>query len=47
MQIGGKPHVVRKHDVIFLPPGIEHDIENTGLIDLVFLVITSPVNDET
>ena len=46
MQIGGKAHVVRRHDVIFLPPGIEHDIENTGLVDLVFLVITSPVSDE-
>jgi len=46
MQVAGKPHVVRKHDVIFLPPGVEHDIENTGLVDLVFLVITSPVSDE-
>ena len=46
MQIGGKTHVVRKHDVIFLPPGIEHDIANTGLVDLVFLVVTSPVTDE-
>jgi len=46
MQIAGKPHVVRKHDVISLPPGVEHDIENTGLVDLVFLVITSPVSDE-
>jgi len=46
MQIAGKPHVVHKHDVIFLPPGVEHDIENTGLVDLVFLVITSPVSDE-
>ena len=46
MQIAGKSHVVRKHDVIFLPPGIEHAIENSGLVDLVFLVITSPVTDE-
>jgi mannose-6-phosphate isomerase-like protein (cupin superfamily) len=46
MQIAGKVHVVRKHDVIFLPPGVEHDIENSGLVDLVFLVITSPVLDE-
>jgi len=46
MQIAGKAHVVHKHDVIFLPPGVEHDIENTGLVDLVFLVITSPVLDE-
>jgi mannose-6-phosphate isomerase-like protein (cupin superfamily) len=47
MEIDGKKHVVRKHDVIFLPPGIEHSIANTGLIDLVFLVVTSPVSDDT
>lgn len=46
MDIDGKDHVVRKHDVIFLPPGIEHSISNSGLTDLVFLVITSPVTDE-
>jgi oxalate decarboxylase/phosphoglucose isomerase-like protein (cupin superfamily) len=37
---------VRKHDVIFLPPGVEHAISNTGLVDLVFLVVTSPVSDD-
>jgi mannose-6-phosphate isomerase-like protein (cupin superfamily) len=46
MEIAGKNHVVRKHDFIFLPPGVEHAISNTGLVDLVFLVITSPVSDE-
>ena len=46
MEIGSKKTVVRRHDVIFVPPGIEHSIENTGLIDLVFLVVTSPVSDE-
>jgi mannose-6-phosphate isomerase-like protein (cupin superfamily) len=45
MEIGGKRQVVRKHDVIFLPPGIEHSIANSGLVDLVFLVVTSPVTD--
>ncbi len=45
MEIDGKEYVVRKHDVIFLPPAIEHSIANTGLTDLVFLVITSPVGD--
>jgi mannose-6-phosphate isomerase-like protein (cupin superfamily) len=45
MNIDGKPHVVRKHDVIFLPPGVKHDIANTGLVDLVFIVVTSPVQD--
>jgi mannose-6-phosphate isomerase-like protein (cupin superfamily) len=46
MQIGGEVRVVRKHDVIFLPPGVEHSIANSGLVDLVFLVVTSPVRDE-
>src|ERR1700759_3961948 len=45
MEIAGKSHVVRKHDFIFLPPGVEHAISNSGLVDLVFLVITSPVSD--
>ena len=39
--------VVRKHDFIFLPPGVDHSIENTGLTDLVFLVVTSPVTDDS
>jgi mannose-6-phosphate isomerase-like protein (cupin superfamily) len=46
MEIAGRNHVVRKHDVIYLPPGIEHTIQNSGLTDLVFLVITSPTHDE-
>ena len=46
MEIAGKNHVVRKHDFIFLPPGVEHAISNSGLSDLVFLVITSPVTDD-
>ena len=45
MHIDGTAHVVRKHDVIFLPPGVTHDIANTGLVDLVFIVVTSPVED--
>ena len=46
MEIAGRNHVVRKHDFIFLPPGVEHAISNSGLVDLVFLVITSPVSDD-
>jgi oxalate decarboxylase/phosphoglucose isomerase-like protein (cupin superfamily) len=38
--------VVRKHDVIYIPPGVEHGICNTGLTDLTFIVVTTPVNDE-
>jgi mannose-6-phosphate isomerase-like protein (cupin superfamily) len=46
MEIDGKNYVVRRHDVIFLPPGVEHSIANSGVTDLVFLVVTSPVTDE-
>ncbi len=46
MEIGDRKQVVRKHDVIFLPPGVEHSIANSGLVDLVFLVVTSPVTDD-
>ena len=46
MEIGEETRVVRRHDVIFLPPGVEHAISNSGLVDLVFLVVTSPVTDD-
>ena len=46
MEIGNDKRVVRKHDFIYLPPGVEHAISNTGLVDLVFLVVTSPVSDD-
>ena len=46
MEISGEKSVVRRHDVIFIPPGIQHAIYNSGLTDLVFLVITTPITDE-
>jgi mannose-6-phosphate isomerase-like protein (cupin superfamily) len=32
--------------VVFIPPGVEHALYNTGLEPLTFLVITAPVSDE-
>ncbi len=46
MEMDGKRQVVRKHDVIDIPPGVEHAIYNTGLSDLTFIVATTPVDDE-
>jgi mannose-6-phosphate isomerase-like protein (cupin superfamily) len=46
MEIDGEKRLLRKHDVIYLPPGTMHAIQNSGLVDLVFLVVTSPVTDE-
>jgi quercetin dioxygenase-like cupin family protein len=46
MEIEQERRVVRRHDVIFIPPGVRHAIYNSGLTDLVFLVVTSPISDE-
>ena len=46
MELGDTRQVVRKHDFIFVPPGVEHSISNTGTVDLVFLVVTTPVTDD-
>lgn len=35
----------RRHDVIYIPPGVEHAFSNTGTTPLVFIVATSPVTD--
>ncbi len=45
MHVGSETHIVRKHDVIFIPPGIPHFIVNNGLTDLTFIVVTTPVDD--
>ena len=45
MEMDGRRRVVRKHDVIFIPPGIAHAITNSGLSDLTFIVVTTPVDD--
>lgn len=37
--------VVTKGYTMFVPPGINHAVENTGDEDLVFIVVTSPPND--
>ena len=45
MELDGARRVVRAHDYIFIPPGVEHAIYNTGLADLVFIVVTTPPSD--
>ncbi len=46
MELGSERRVVRRNDTIFIPPGLDHALYNTGLRDLTFLVITSPPTDE-
>ena len=45
MTIEDKTQIVRKHDVIFIPPGLAHSIVNNGVTDLTFIVVTTPVED--
>jgi len=45
VELDGRKQVVRKHDVVFVPPGVVHSLHNTGLTDLIFLVVTSPPDD--
>ena len=45
MVIDGEKTVVRRHDVVFIPPGASHSITNNGLTDLTFIVVTTPVED--
>ena len=39
MEIENTGRVVRKQDVIFIPPGLQHALYNTGLTGRVFLVV--------
>lgn len=46
MEIGDETRVVRKGDVIFITPGTEHAVHNSGLGDLTFIVATTPITDD-
>jgi len=39
-------HLMRPHDYVYVPPGIRHSFTNTGTAGLVFLVVTTPADDE-
>jgi mannose-6-phosphate isomerase-like protein (cupin superfamily) len=39
-------HLMRPHDYVYVPPGVRHSFTNTGTGGLVFLVVTTPTNDE-
>jgi mannose-6-phosphate isomerase-like protein (cupin superfamily) len=45
VELDGARHLVEPHMVVHIPPGVRHGIFNTGLEDLVFLVVASPPYD--
>src|SRR5258707_14681156 len=46
MEIEGRTTIVRRHDVIFIPPGVAHSIRNNGLAHPTFILAPTPVNDK-
>ncbi len=45
VELDGEKHLVEPHMVIHIPPGVRHGIFNTGLEDLIFIVVASPPSD--
>ncbi len=45
MILGDRRIVVEPHTSIFIPPHVVHAIENTGLDDLVFVVVSAPAQE--
>jgi mannose-6-phosphate isomerase-like protein (cupin superfamily) len=45
VELDGQRHLVSPGMVVFIPPGVEHGIANTGFEDLIFVVAASPPQD--
>jgi mannose-6-phosphate isomerase-like protein (cupin superfamily) len=38
--------LMRRRDYVLVPPGVRHSSTNNGTVPLVFMVVTTPVEDE-
>jgi mannose-6-phosphate isomerase-like protein (cupin superfamily) len=45
LTLNDQSHLMRAHDYVYVPPGVHHSFSNTGTVGLVFLVVTTPVED--
>ena len=45
LTLNGAEHLMRPHDYVYVQPRVRHSFANTGLSGLVFLVVTTPVDD--
>ena len=45
MKLDGVPYVVEPNTAIFIPPGVVHSLANTGLENLLFIVVTVPAGE--
>jgi quercetin dioxygenase-like cupin family protein len=46
LTLDDQKQLMRAHDYVYVPPGIRHSFTNTGIDGLVFLVVTTPADDE-
>jgi quercetin dioxygenase-like cupin family protein len=46
LTLGAEKHLMRLHDYVYVPPGVKHSFTNTGTAGLVFIVVTTPADDE-
>lgn len=46
LTLGDDKHLMRTHDYVYVPPGVKHSFTNTGTAGLVFIVVTTPADDE-
>jgi len=46
LTLDAEQHLMRPHDYVYVPPGVRHSFTNTGTAGLVFLVVTTPADDE-
>ena len=46
LTLDDKSVLLRKNDYVFVPPGVRHSFTNNGCAPLVFLVVTTPVEDQ-
>lgn len=47
VELDGERHLVNPGDAVFIPPGVEHAMYNTGFEDLVAVVVACPAQDMT
>ncbi len=46
LTLDDQSHLLRPHDYVWVPPGVRHSFTNTGTAGLVFLVVTTPADDD-
>jgi mannose-6-phosphate isomerase-like protein (cupin superfamily) len=45
LTLDGEPRVVEAGVAVWIPPGVRHQLESTGVDDLLFVVVTTPAGE--